>query len=938
MTNTGAFLALHKHLKGEGECGLRREEIEEAVSEMLRRAKIVDLNEYIRSYKYRRIGPTGRVQQLVAGSRGWREWGCGVFRGSRELLGHSGQIERLCFDQGSRFFISGSGDGMIKLWDVETGFLVHSFIGHRSLVNDLCVSSDGRMLVSCDFFGLLNVWSLESFKILFQLRLGCEIIFAEFFDTGGVQGYNLVVVLAKGVVKTYKLGDSGVVSEEENLCLVDEAIKGLCFTDGGRFLLCGGWWPFLVVFDMEKPGGCIVLETNGGCVSTMCGAKRGLKIAAACESQVYQWTFFAEGSAGMGNFKRRTKDTTLEGHWRRSIVKVEMEENEGIERICYLKDNFLVCVCTDLKIRIFAGTELRCVIESQEMGVVYPHPLENMFAFCGSHLRIYRMEELVHEEVLNFSVNDGQFSNDGEFLILGDERGVVKVISMNFLGWSPKEQFFMSDFEHINSMNEGGFVECRKEGTFNINRDRNEEWRAVEYVGSRSSNVCMRIEELGARHLCKDFVPLEVFRRKYMKIPLPGEIRLEDVEGESGDNTASVVLESSSSGESGTSTEEEIEDRVEEMASTVVRRFLIESESEIEDRRMPVLRRDVVSDDESSDGNRDMNSDEYGLLRKLRRFNRPEDGVDEEAGIRESDVGYVCRSSSISSLISRSTELVTAVGSRSHGGREEIRRGNGLSPSSSQALVHNEIELTKYVQSWLSSAGLVPQVGDMVYFSEEAHREFQRFDTRSRFKSQTRASGYYEVKDMEIAKYEPPFVKVTLWRRGASFTIRYYRYPGSPPVLLLKEQMGVGVGDSVGFVLNHVVTRGGVVDVQGSSVVVRLGDSQVVVDRSDVLVFRNIFAEDTKQNVLGLLKQKRAYRNLYVTLRRESNTLYYENIASNINLGVIEEKVVHDLYRTVEGLEFDLDVVAGNSFYLGPVFHRYCKQVVESIKSAIEGM
>lgn len=897
MTNVQAFLTLHKHL-GEKDSGLRRDEMEAAVSEMLRRAKIADLGEYMRSYKYRRrdLAPWQRQMLLGPGNPAFRVDG-NVFLGSRELLGHAAHVERLCFDQGGRFFLSGSADGMVKLWDMASGLLVHSFVGHRSLVNDLCVSNDGFLLVSCDFFGLLNVWSLRNFRLLFQLHLGCEIIFAEFFSTEASM-YNLAVVLAKGVVKTYRLAEEGVVSEFENLCLLDEAIKGLCFTDGGRFLLCGGWWPYLVLFDTQASEGCVVLETNGLPVNTICGAKHGLKVAAACEQQIYQWTFFTEGNPRMGNFKRRTKDTDLTGHWRRSVIKVEMDENEGIERICYLKDNYLVCVCTDLKIRIFAGTELRNVIDSQEMGVVYPHPLQNIFAFCGNHLRIYSLDCLVHEESLQFSVNDAQFSSDGDAFILGDERGVVRTLSMGFLADAPREQFFISDFDHINSQSEG-FVECRKDATFSIARERNREWRQVEYRTTGSSSKCMEIEALGAQHFCRDFISLETFRKKYMNMPLPGETQsVEVVESSSSESTVDPVDTSSETTESSASAEED-------------------------EKRMP-LRRLVIESDEEE---RAVPVEESGLRKRLRRFNRDGSGSSDELTVvsrrtrrNESRAGPG-RSASISSLISRRRS-------------EEWRDAQLVC---SQSLAHNESELTQFVQSWLSSLGLV-QTGDAVYFDAEALRDFQRFDTRKTFKNACPASGHYDVEDIEIVRHDPPFLKAVLAQGKSSFPIRFYRYPNAPPVLVLREQLAIASGDTVRFVSGDRVTSGTVVNAHPHDLVVSSEDSQVLVDRSDVLVSMDLFPRDVLRRILDLLKLKRAYRSLYVTQRRGSNVQYYERIASNISLGVVEEKMLNALYRSVEGLEYDLDVVVANSVHLGPACHRHCKQLAEEIKAAARRM
>lgn len=927
MTDVKAFEAFYEHLKsqGRGDPELRGEELERAVREMLRKAKITNFEEYIRSYKYRRRGMNRLQETMVYGKEDSifhtsRE----MFRSNMELLGHSGQVDRICFDQGNRFFMSGGSDGMIKLWDVYSGLLVHSFIGHRNFVSDLCISSDGKILVSCDSHGLLSAWSLECFEILFQLELGCEIIFTEFFDTSDGSTYNLIVVLSRGVVKTYKLEGGRVMSESENLCLLDEAVKGLCFTDGGRFLLCSGWWPFLVVFDTQNFDGCIVLETNGMPVNTICGTKKGLKIAAACDSQVFQWTFFTEGNPGMGNFKRRTKDTSLQGHWKRSIIKIDIGEGELVERICYLRDNFLLCICTDLKIRIYAGTELRCVIDTPEMGIAYPHPLENVFALCGSNLRVYSMEGLIYEEMLSFGINDAQFSNDGEFFVFGDERGVIRVISMNFLPRPPKEQFFLSDLDHLNSTEWNGVVGRTKESTYESDRRRNEDWHQVEYIVTGKQSSCIGVEDLGSKHFMKDLINLESFRRKYMNSPLPGESQTVEQATISEDSSSLVEdTESELSEESVDYTSDE--EMSEKSREAPLRRFFIDSDESSGD--IPVLRRNAY-------GGGDGGLDPIGMARRLRRYNRTR-ADNEEDRMDALDLGG--RDTIGSTILSHYERLDGA----SDGKKDELGESSDdrYMGRLADGLGYNEQELRQYVQSWLSSPSMAPQLGDDVYLNSEGLREFQSFDGRKKFEGPPGVcSGYYEVRSLEAVKYNPPFLKVVLCLGEESFSVRYYRYPGSSPILLLREQMSINAGDFISFSLNGIISRGKVSSVRGIHLAVDSGGSSVLVERSDVLVPRVLFPENVKTEILKMIRQNRMHRGLYITLRRESNGSYYENVASTVNLGVIEEKILNDLYRTVGGLEFDLDTAVSNSMHLGPVLHGHCQQVVNGIRMIVRNI
>ena len=65
---------------------------------------------------------------------------------SHRLKGHRGSVASVAFHPFNDILVSGAEDGLIKLWDLESGDCLQSLKGHFKCVNEVCWSSDGKLL------------------------------------------------------------------------------------------------------------------------------------------------------------------------------------------------------------------------------------------------------------------------------------------------------------------------------------------------------------------------------------------------------------------------------------------------------------------------------------------------------------------------------------------------------------------------------------------------------------------------------------------------------------------------------------------------------------------------------------------------------------------------------------------------------------------------
>jgi WD40 repeat protein len=78
----------------------------------------------------------------------------------RVISGHLGWVRSLAVEPGNKWFVSGAGDRVVKVWDLASGELRLSLTGHISTVRGLAVSSRHPYLFSCSEDKVIPVYFL----------------------------------------------------------------------------------------------------------------------------------------------------------------------------------------------------------------------------------------------------------------------------------------------------------------------------------------------------------------------------------------------------------------------------------------------------------------------------------------------------------------------------------------------------------------------------------------------------------------------------------------------------------------------------------------------------------------------------------------------------------------------------------------------------------
>jgi WD40 repeat protein len=80
----------------------------------------------------------------------------------RTFEGHTSWVHAVALTSNGRVAISGSGDGTLRAWDLESNRSVQSFARHRRPIRSVAITPDDRRVVSASDDHTVRVWDLES--------------------------------------------------------------------------------------------------------------------------------------------------------------------------------------------------------------------------------------------------------------------------------------------------------------------------------------------------------------------------------------------------------------------------------------------------------------------------------------------------------------------------------------------------------------------------------------------------------------------------------------------------------------------------------------------------------------------------------------------------------------------------------------------------------
>ena len=213
------------------------------------------------------------------------------------LSGHTDSVSSLSFSRDGTLLISGSWDGAIKVWDIQTGGIAKSFHGFDR-VRSVSISPDAITIASGSESGIL----------LWDLRTGTN-------RRIGLRGVTLVEFLptAPGHLISISAGDSVQQWDATKGEKIGDRLSGrhLRFSlDGRYFVLCGKG--ALTIRDSSSRAVITILRFPRRDFSYCCFSPSGELVAGAAGATIYIWNVNSTHSAShfIGTFTPHDSEIT----------------------------------------------------------------------------------------------------------------------------------------------------------------------------------------------------------------------------------------------------------------------------------------------------------------------------------------------------------------------------------------------------------------------------------------------------------------------------------------------------------------------------------------------------------------------------------------------------------------------------------------------------
>jgi len=147
-------------------------------------------------------------------------------------LGHHNPVNTIAFSPNSKLMATGAMDNTVKIWDVESGLLIHSLEGHTHSVQSVAFSNDGDFVISGSLDKTVKLWHVLTGKLIQSIDAHTTGVTSVAWHPNGK------LFVSTGMDKIVKFWAAETGTEIENDLDIKDIANDVKFSPDGRYLAC----------------------------------------------------------------------------------------------------------------------------------------------------------------------------------------------------------------------------------------------------------------------------------------------------------------------------------------------------------------------------------------------------------------------------------------------------------------------------------------------------------------------------------------------------------------------------------------------------------------------------------------------------------------------------------------------------------------------------
>ena len=197
--------------------------------------------------------------------------------GSRTSIhcGHTVAVQSVAFSPNGAFFVSGSVDKTVKLWDVQTGGVVKTFLGHTGTVRCVSISLDQARIASGSRDETIRLWDVQTGECCCTMEQKGYVDYISFSPTDP----ECLISASGGVIQWLDTRGHQIEPTYNGSCAAFSP-DGTCFVSCGEKVTVRDSYSRVTMAELPAPNNDI---------NHCCFSQKGRYIAIASGTTAYIW-------------------------------------------------------------------------------------------------------------------------------------------------------------------------------------------------------------------------------------------------------------------------------------------------------------------------------------------------------------------------------------------------------------------------------------------------------------------------------------------------------------------------------------------------------------------------------------------------------------------------------------------------------------------------